>query len=93
MTTNAELNARRQRAVPRGVSNSLMVYAERASNAEIWDVEGRRDIDFASGISVLNTGHVHPKVQAAIGLPAASAGFQRSVQVNLDGAPDGCEAE
>ena len=43
-----------------------MVYAERASNAEIWDVEGKRYIDFASGISVLNTGHVHPKVQAAI---------------------------
>jgi 4-aminobutyrate aminotransferase/(S)-3-amino-2-methylpropionate transaminase len=66
LTSNAELNARRQLAVPRGVSNSLMVYAERASNAEIWDVEGRRYIDFASGISVLNTGHLHPKVQAAI---------------------------
>jgi 4-aminobutyrate aminotransferase/(S)-3-amino-2-methylpropionate transaminase len=66
LTSNAELNTRRQQAVPRGVSNSLMVYAERASNAEIWDVEGRRYIDFASGISVLNTGHVHPKVQAAI---------------------------
>jgi 4-aminobutyrate aminotransferase len=66
LTSNADLNARRQQAVPRGVSNSLMVYAEHASNAEIWDVEGRRYIDFASGISVLNTGHVHPKVQAAI---------------------------
>ena len=66
MTSNSELNARRQKAVPRGVSNSLMVYAERASNAELWDVEGRRYIDFASGISVLNTGHLHPKVQAAI---------------------------
>jgi len=52
--------------VPRGVSNSLAVYAERASNAELWDVEGRRYIDFASGISVLNTGHVHPRVSAAI---------------------------
>ena len=52
--------------MPRGVSNSLAVYAERASNAELWDVEGRRYIDFASGISVLNTGHVHPKVSAAI---------------------------
>ncbi|HYB66648.1 MAG TPA: aminotransferase class III-fold pyridoxal phosphate-dependent enzyme, partial [Steroidobacteraceae bacterium] len=66
MTTNAELHARRQQAVPRGVSNSLAVYAERASNAELWDVEGRRYIDFASGISVLNTGHVHPRVSAAI---------------------------
>ncbi|HWZ61646.1 MAG TPA: 4-aminobutyrate--2-oxoglutarate transaminase [Steroidobacteraceae bacterium] len=66
MTSNAELHARRQQAVPRGVSNSLAVYAERASNAELWDVEGRRYIDFASGISVLNTGHLHPKVSAAI---------------------------
>jgi 4-aminobutyrate aminotransferase/(S)-3-amino-2-methylpropionate transaminase len=66
LTSNAELHARRQQAVPRGVSNSLAVYAERASNAELWDVEGRRYIDFASGISVLNTGHLHPKVSAAI---------------------------
>jgi 4-aminobutyrate aminotransferase/(S)-3-amino-2-methylpropionate transaminase len=66
LTSNADLHARRQAAVPRGVSNSLAVYAERASNAEVWDVEGRRYIDFASGISVLNTGHVHPKVKAAV---------------------------
>jgi 4-aminobutyrate aminotransferase len=64
--SNAELHQRRQQAVPRGVTNSLAVYAERASNAELWDVEGRRYIDFASGISVLNTGHVHPKVRQAI---------------------------
>ena len=64
--SNAELQARRQQAVPRGVSNSLAVYAERASNSELWDVEGKRYIDFGSGISVLNTGHVHPKVAQAI---------------------------
>ena len=66
MTSNSELHERRQRAIPRGVTNSLAVYAERAANAEIWDVEGRRYVDFASGISVLNTGHVHPKVREAI---------------------------
>ena len=66
MSSNAELHTRRQQAVPRGVSNSLAVYTERAANAELWDVEGRRYIDFASGISVLNTGHLHPKVSAAI---------------------------
>jgi 4-aminobutyrate aminotransferase / (S)-3-amino-2-methylpropionate transaminase / 5-aminovalerate transaminase len=66
LTSNADLHSRRQRAVPRGVTNSLAVYAERALNAEIWDVEGARYIDFASGISVLNTGHVHPKVSQAI---------------------------
>jgi 4-aminobutyrate aminotransferase / (S)-3-amino-2-methylpropionate transaminase / 5-aminovalerate transaminase len=66
LTSNAELHQRRQQAVPRGITNSLAVYADRAANAELWDVEGRRYIDFASGISVLNTGHVHPKVKEAI---------------------------
>jgi len=66
VTSNADLHSRRQRAVPRGISNSLSVYTERAENAELWDVEGRRYIDFAAGISVVNTGHVHPKVREAI---------------------------
>ena len=66
MTSNADLLARRQNAIPRGVTNSLPIYAERASNAELWDVEGRRYIDFASGISCVNTGHVHPKVKEAV---------------------------
>ena len=66
MPTNADLSRRRATAIPRGVGNMLQVYADRASNAEIWDVEGRRYIDFASGIAVLNTGHLHAKVQAAI---------------------------
>jgi 4-aminobutyrate aminotransferase/(S)-3-amino-2-methylpropionate transaminase len=66
LTSNADLQKRRVAAVPRGVSNSLAVYADRASNAELWDVEGRRYIDFAAGIAVLNTGHVHPKVKAAL---------------------------
>jgi len=64
--SNSDLQQRRQNAIPRGVSNSLAVYAERAANAELWDVEGKRYIDFASGIAVLNTGHLHPKVKAAI---------------------------
>jgi 4-aminobutyrate aminotransferase / (S)-3-amino-2-methylpropionate transaminase / 5-aminovalerate transaminase len=66
LSSNADLQKRREAAVPRGVSNSLAVYAERAANAEIWDVEGKRYIDFASGIAVLNTGHVHPRVKEAI---------------------------
>ena len=66
MPTNADLARRRMAAIPRGVGNLLQVYAEHASNAEIWDVEGRRYIDFASGIAVLNTGHLHPRVQAAV---------------------------
>ncbi|MFM8518175.1 MAG: 4-aminobutyrate--2-oxoglutarate transaminase [Nevskiaceae bacterium] len=66
MPTTLDLAQRRAAAVPRGVGNLLQVYADRASNAELWDVEGRRLIDFASGIAVLNTGHLHPKVQAAV---------------------------
>jgi 4-aminobutyrate aminotransferase len=66
MPTNAELHRRRQAAVPRGVSNALSVYAARAENAELWDVEGRRYIDFAAGIAVLNVGHSHPKIRAAV---------------------------
>jgi 4-aminobutyrate aminotransferase / (S)-3-amino-2-methylpropionate transaminase / 5-aminovalerate transaminase len=66
MASNAELLARRGKAVPRGVASATGVYAERAENAEIWDVDGKRYIDFAGGIAVLNTGHRHPKVVAAI---------------------------
>jgi 4-aminobutyrate aminotransferase/(S)-3-amino-2-methylpropionate transaminase len=66
MATNADLHKRRIAAIPRGVGNSLAVYAERAQNAELWDVEGRRYVDFASGIAVVNTGHVHPHVKAAM---------------------------
>ena len=66
MSTNADLHKRRIAAIPRGVGNSLAVYAERAQNAELWDVEGRRYVDFASGIAVVNTGHVHPHVKAAM---------------------------
>ena len=64
--TNASWHARRQAATPRGVSVFGDFFIEKAKNAEFWDIEGRRFIDFAGGIAVLNTGHVHPKVQAAI---------------------------
>lgn len=66
MTTNAELQARREAAVPRGISTMHPRFVERAANAELWDVEGNRYIDFASGIAVLNTGHNHPKVVEAV---------------------------
>jgi 4-aminobutyrate aminotransferase len=64
--TNAAWHARRQAATPRGVGVFGDFFIQRAKNAEFWDIEGRRFIDFAGGIAVLNTGHVHPKVQAAI---------------------------
>ena len=64
--TNQQWQQRRVDAVPQGVGNALPVYIERAKNAELWDVEGRRYIDFASGIAVLNTGHNHPEVIEAV---------------------------
>ncbi len=60
-----DLLHRRQAAVPRALSHATSVYAHRARNAEVWDVEGRRYVDFAGGIAVLNTGHCHPRVIAA----------------------------
>ena len=63
---NKQLQQRRSNAVPRGVATAMPFYAARAENAELWDVEGKRYIDFAGGIAVLNTGHRHPKVMAAV---------------------------
>ena len=64
--TNADWHARRLAATPRGVAVMGDFFIDHAKNAEFWDIEGRRFIDFAGGIAVLNTGHIHPKVQAAI---------------------------
>ena len=64
--TNADLMARRTAAVPRGVGQIHPIFAESAKNATVTDVEGREFIDFAGGIAVLNTGHVHPKIIAAV---------------------------
>lgn len=63
---NSELNKRRLQATPRGVGVMCDYYAKKAENATLWDIEGNEVIDFAAGIAVLNTGHRHPKVMAAI---------------------------
>lgn len=65
MTATTALSARKSAAVARGVS-TRGIYAIRAENAELWDAEGKRYIDFAAGIAVNNTGHRHPKVMAAV---------------------------
>lgn len=66
MITNAQAQARKNENIARGVGVLTQIYAERAENAEIWDVEGNRYIDFAAGIAVVNTGHRHPKVIQAV---------------------------
>jgi 4-aminobutyrate aminotransferase len=63
---NEQLQARKAAATPRGVGVMASFFADRAQGAELWDVEGRRFIDFAGGIAVMNVGHGHPKVVAAL---------------------------
>jgi 4-aminobutyrate aminotransferase / (S)-3-amino-2-methylpropionate transaminase / 5-aminovalerate transaminase len=64
--TNALLMARRRAALPNGLGQGFEIFADRAEGAEVWDVEGRRYIDFAGGIAVLNTGHRHPALVKAV---------------------------
>ena len=66
LNLNQEWQSRKEQATARGVGVMTQVFAARAKNAEIWDVEGKRYIDFAGGIGVLNTGHCHPKVIGAV---------------------------
>ena len=64
--TNARLMARRQAAVSRGIGQAHQIFATRALNGELWDVEGKRYVDFAGGIAVVNVGHCHPDVVARV---------------------------
>src|SRR3989304_2319919 len=60
--TNSELKQLRDQKVPRGPVNVTDLFAAKAKNATITDVEGREYIDFAAGIGVMAVGHCHPKV-------------------------------
>jgi len=64
--TNSSWQQRKEKVFARGMGNIFPVFAQRASNAEIWDVEGKRYIDFAGGIAVVNTGHSHPEIISAV---------------------------
>lgn len=66
MSSNTALDQRRKAAVSAGASMSFPVYVDRAQNAELWDVEGRRYIDFVGGMGALAVGHSNPNVIAAI---------------------------
>ena len=79
---NQALQMRREAAIPRGVGSATAIHADRAENAELWDVEGRRFIDFAGGIAVVNTGHRHPRVMAA-----AAAQMERFTHTAFQVAP------
>ena len=65
-TTEAELSELRAKYVPRGITSAHPVAVDRAKGAELWDVSGKRYIDFAGGIGVMNVGHAHPRVMKAV---------------------------
>jgi len=66
MSKNEDILLRRKKAVANGVGQIHPIIIERAQNSKIWDVDGREYIDFVGGIAVLNTGHNHPKILAAV---------------------------
>ncbi|SEC93958.1 4-aminobutyrate aminotransferase / (S)-3-amino-2-methylpropionate transaminase [Tenacibaculum sp. MAR_2009_124] len=66
MTKNKELQLRKDKVIAKGQKNLYPIYIDKASNSELWDVEGKRYIDFGAGIAVVNTGHNHPKINEAM---------------------------
>ena len=65
-SSNDDLVARRSKAIARGIGMAAPVFIQNALNAEMWDVEGNRFIDFGGGIAVLNTGHRNPTVMKRV---------------------------
>jgi len=66
LTENQRLLALRDQHVPRGIATAHPVVAARAEGAQLWDVDGKRYLDFVGGIGVLNVGHCHPRVVEAV---------------------------
>src|ERR1700682_3790439 len=62
----SELTELRAPFVPRGITTAHPLVADRAKGSELWDVTGRRFVDFAGGIDVMNVGHGHPHVMEAV---------------------------
>ena len=65
-SSQAELTELRAKYVPRGITSAHPIAADHAQGSELWDVNGRRYIDFAGGIGVMNVGHNHPRVMEAV---------------------------
>jgi 4-aminobutyrate aminotransferase/(S)-3-amino-2-methylpropionate transaminase len=65
-STQADLTELRAKYVPRGITSAHPIAADHTQGSELWDVSGRRYIDFAGGIGVMNVGHNHPRVMEAV---------------------------
>jgi len=63
---SAELARRRQAAVARAAYSVHPFFPERAEGSYVWDVDGKRYLDWSVGIAVMNIGHSHPKVVEAV---------------------------
>ncbi len=79
---NETLFERAQRVIPAGVNSPVRafravggapVFFERASGAHLWDVEGKRYIDYVGSWGPMVAGHTHPEVVAAVQAAAARA--------------------
>jgi 4-aminobutyrate aminotransferase/(S)-3-amino-2-methylpropionate transaminase len=66
MMSNSDWQERKNKVFARGMGNMLPVFIKKARNAELWDEEGRRFLDFGAGIAVVNTGHSHPEIVNAV---------------------------
>jgi len=58
--------ARDQKVISSSYTRVYPFVMDRGKGSEVWDVDGNRYIDFATGIAVTSTGHCHPKVVKAI---------------------------
>ena len=65
-TSETDLAELRTKYVPRGITSAHPITADHARGSELWDVSGKRYIDFAGGIGVMNVGHSHPRVMKAV---------------------------
>ncbi len=89
--TNETLLARRKKVLPTGLGIACPVFADTAKNSEIWDVDGNRYIDFIGGISVLNTGHSHPKIVEAVSAQLQRFSHTSAQIVNYESYVELCE--
>ena len=65
-STETDFAELRAKYVPRGITSAHPITAARARGSELWDVSGKRYVDFAGGIGVMNVGHAHPRVMKAV---------------------------
>jgi 4-aminobutyrate aminotransferase / (S)-3-amino-2-methylpropionate transaminase / 5-aminovalerate transaminase len=61
-----EILERRNKYVPKGISNNCLSFVKKAQGALVEDVDGNQYIDFAGAIGTVNVGHSHPRIVRAL---------------------------